>query len=632
MLQYLRKYADNLLFKLLLGFLIVSFVIAGISGILSSSSKDYVAVVDGNQYISVIDFVDAKKRQVQKLRSIYPNITSEQMKGMDLDNVILSQLITNKLLEIETANLGILIDDSIVLSVIKTTPDFHDNSGVFDKELFKRILARSNIPESDYVAQIKNDLASKALLNSIAVQITPSDALVSAVNNYNNQKLNLDLITVSTGSLPNSSPNDKEIEEFYQKNIIQYTIPEYRDIEYLVFSPQQYQSKVNVSDEELQEDLNQHLNQSSAYKLFDYYDVIFDSEDTAKEALSMLNNKRKWKNVIKEITKEDAKEFLITKQNANDIPEEIRELLSNLKEDENSNLIKSDLGYHIIKLVKITTAEINVSELKRELKQHLIDQKIEQAMFDDIQHVEDELSSGKTLDEISKQYKISISKIEMINEQGQNPQGQKHKQNPKFSNFVIEAFKLPQGQPSELFPIGESEPGYFVLGTSKIYPSKQKPLSQVRTDIIKSIVLENKMLNANKIINELNSKVGTADFTAGIKDYEVNVKITTLDLPRPNESEMQKKSAIPFENQLEIFELKPGAISKVFQTSNGDFAFAKINAIKNNDQPLSKEEAANIKNGLAYNLSSSINQEYISYLQKKYKVQVHSEVISQIGE
>ena len=44
MLQYLRKYADNLLFKLLLGFLIVSFVIAGISGILSSSSKDYVAV------------------------------------------------------------------------------------------------------------------------------------------------------------------------------------------------------------------------------------------------------------------------------------------------------------------------------------------------------------------------------------------------------------------------------------------------------------------------------------------------------------------------------------------------------------------------------------------------------------
>ena len=67
----------------------------------------------------------------------------------------------------------------------------------------------------------------------------------------------------------------------------------------------------NVSDEELQEDLNQHLNQSSAYKLFDYYDVIFDSEDTAKEALSMLNNKRKWKNVIKEITKEDAKEFLV---------------------------------------------------------------------------------------------------------------------------------------------------------------------------------------------------------------------------------------------------------------------------------------------------------------------------------
>jgi parvulin-like peptidyl-prolyl isomerase len=631
MLQHIRKYADNILFKLLLGLIIISFIIAGISGVLSSSNKDYVAVVDGNQYISVTDFIDAKKRQLQQLRSIYSNITSEQIKGLDLDNTVLSQLVTAKLLEIETANLGILIDDSIVLNVIKSNQNFQDNSGNFDKELFKSILSRSKIPEADYVAQIKNDLANKALLNTLAVQINPSAKLVNAVNSYNNQMLNLQLIAVSSKNITNSPPKEEEIVGFYQKNVTQYTIPEYRDIEYLTFSQEQYQNKVNVSDEELQEDLNQYLNQSSSNKLFDYYDVIFDSEESAKEALSMLKEKKNWKSVVKKVTGEDAKEFLITKQNANDIPEETRELLKNLKKDENSNILKSDLGYHIIKLVKSENVEINLPELKKEIKQRIIDQKIEQAMFDDVKNVEDELSSGKTIEEVSKQYKLSVNSIKMIDKQGQNQQGKKHQQIPDFTNFVVEAFKLPQGQPSELFPIGETKPGYYILSTSKIYPEKQMPLEKVKADVINALSAENKMANAKKIANELVTKLGTADFDIAIKNYKSIVNIVTIDLPRPNESQ-NRDSIIPFENQIELFELKPGGVSKVFQTSNGDFAFAKINAIKNNGKLLSKEESENIKNGLSYNLSSSINQEYIRYLEKKYKVKIHSEVISQIGE
>lgn len=631
MLQHIRKYADNILFKLLLGLIIISFIIAGISGVLSSSNKDYVAVVDGNQYISVTDFIGAKKRQLQQLRSIYPDITSEQIRGLDLDNTVLSQLVTAKLLEIETANLGILIDDSIILNVIKSNQNFQDNSGSFDKELFKSILSRSKIPEADYVAQIKNDLANKALLNTLAIKINPSAKLVNAVNSYNNQMLNLQLIAMSSKNITSNSPKEEEIVAFYQKNITQYTIPEYRDIEYLTFSQEQYQNKVNVSDEELQEDLNQYLNQSSSNKLFDYYDVIFDSEESAKEALNMLKEKKKWKSVVKKVTGEDAKEFLITKQNANDIPEETRELLKNLKKDENSNILKSDLGYHIIKLVKSTNVEINLPELKKEIKQRIIDQKIEQAMFDDVKNVEDELSSGKTIEEVSKQYKLSVNSIKMIDKQGQNQQGKKHQQSPDFINFVVEAFKLPQGQPSELFPIGETKPGYYILSTSKIYPEKQLPLEKVKADVINALSAENKMANAKKIANELVTKLGTADFDIAIQNYKSNVNIATIDLPRPNESQ-NKDSIIPFENQIELFELKPGEISKVFQTSNGDFVFAKINTIMNNGKLLSKEEADNIKNGLAYNLSSSINQEYIKYLERKYKVKIHAEVISQIAE
>ncbi len=634
MLQYLRKYANNFFIKFLLGLLIISFLVWGIGDILRSADKDYVAVIDNDIYISVIDFVETKKEQLQQLRVMYPNISQEQIESLNLNSAVLNRLVTSKLLEIESNNLGIMIDDSIALSVITKNPAFQNEAGEFDRELFKRALVSNNIPESDYVIQLKNELAIKMLMDSLSVQITPSKFLLNAVNTYNNQEYDIDLIKVVTSKLPNYRPKDNEISKFYYNNITNFITPEYRDIKYITITPEQYKNKVIILEKELQTELNQALDQINTNKIHDYYDIIFDSQELAQQAQEKFQQKTTdFAQVVLESNGEDIEEYLIRSQTTAELPKHVNDLVVNMKEGEVSNVIKSDMGYHIIKLLKTTTTKLDLKKLKQETKEHVIAQKIEQAMYEDIKKIEDELSSGETLEEIAHSHKLPIRTVLMITEQGKNNLYKEHESNPNFSNFLVNTFQLPENQPSELFSIDENSLGYYIVNTMKIHHAQQLQIDQVRKQINVTLETEHKNLSANKIINELVSKVGKSEFKETIVAYEPIVTLTSFTLPRPSESAMyHQNSIIPFDSQLEILELSPNNYSKTFQTTEGDFAFAILKSIKINPTKLSTaNNDLKLKKGLAYGLSSNIMQEYMSYLEQIHKVKIHTDVLERLG-
>lgn len=627
MLVQFRKYTNNFLVKLLMALLVASFLIWGIGDVIRSASKDYVAVVDGDQYISVSDFIDAKKKQLQQLRSVYPNITPEQIKSLNLNGVIMSQLISNKLLEVEANNLGILVDDSIVLDLITKNPAFFDDKGKFSAENFKKVLAYNGIPESDYVAQIKRELATKMLVDSVQISVNPSDQLVSAVNIYNNQIAEIDLYTVDMAKLEVKAPDEQEIENYYKANLDKFSTNEYRDLEYLTISPQTYKSKVQISEQELQEELNNALSQNVDGKLYDYYDVIFDTKEKAQNALDKLQAGGDFVKIVTEITGDDPKNFLVKSQKTIEASPEVAKMLSQLKIGQNSALINSDLGYHIIKLVKISEQKRDQEKLKSEVKAHLIDQKIEEVMYNDVKTLEDELSSGKTMAEVAKQFGLTVNKIQMIDENGFGKDGKLNDAKPSYMNFLIEAFKQPENQPSDLLNIDESSPGYYVVSVAKIYPKQQLPLTQVKSKIIADLVMEKKKAKASDIIAQALVKLDSYEKQSD------DITKTSLKINRPVDSaSLDSNSIIPKDTQIAIFELKPDGHTSAFVTTKGDYAFAVQKSISRGADKMSPQEMKGLKEGIAYNLTSGLLPEYLRYLEQKYKVVVHSDIVAQIED
>lgn len=625
MIAEFRKYTNNILVKLLMGILVVSFLIWGIGDVIRAASKDYVAVVAGDQYISVTDFLDAKKKQVQQLRAVYPNITADQIKALNINDIVINQLVTGKLLQVEASKLGIEIDDKIALDAITRTPSFMNEKGVFDPELFKKVIAYNGIPEREYVDQIKTDFAQKMLLDSLKISLNPSRLLVDAVDNYNNQTAKITLYELALNKLKVKKPTEAEVEKYYHDNIIKFTTKEYRDVEYIEILPEFYKTKVKVSDQELREEMSQALVNQSEQVGFDYYDVLFESEEEANKVLELIAKKESFDKAVKDVTGEDVIQYLIKDQRLNVKQSEIGKILSELKVGGVSNVIKNDIGFHILKLIKENKNSQDIAKVENEIKQHILQQKIEEVMYSDIKNIEDELASGKSLSEIAHDYGFALRRIESVSDQGIG-RNDKKIAIPEHTDFLVEAFKLPENQPSELLNIDDTKAGYYIVSSSKIYPAKEVPFEQVKSKAEANIIEQNEAIEAQKIMANLK-----ADITK-LNQYPDIIQKKELDLTRPNDTATNNGQIVPRNISAAIFESQPGSSSTVFALDNGNYAFAILQKLENAKKPSSDDDLKGLAKGIAYNMSSDVMQQYMSYLGQKYKVEIHSDILHQLED
>lgn len=616
MLSSFRKYTNSLIVKLMLGFLVVTFLIWGIGDVIRSASKDYVAKV-GGEYIMVGDYIESYKRQVQQLRTVYPNLNPQQLKAMNLSSVVIRQLVTNKLLELEAQNLGIIIDDSIILDVISKNPLFAGPDGKFDPEKFKRVLSYNGIVEQEYVTELKNQVAVKMLTDTLDLKLTPSKNLIEAVNNYNNQKANIKLFTVDPQKIALSNFSEDILQQYYQNHLADFTTAEYRDLEYVVITPETYQSKVNVSDQELQQEYNQVMSNNADQKQYDYYDVLFPSKEDAEAALQDVKQGKDFDQVVIQYTGQQAKDFLLNKKNTVQLPEHIKSEINKLSEGDVSPVLNGELGYHFLKLLKISNPQNNDSaKLRQEIKDHMLAQKIEEMMYSDVKSLEDDLSAGKNLAEISKEYGLKLEQLSMVDSAGANRQGTVVV--PSYSNFVEEAFKLPEQQTSEMLSIDDSAPGYFIVSTKKIYPQQQKSFAEVKSTIIKQMTQSAQLTQANNLLQE----------------FKKNRKQDEL-LKNPAAT-VKERSVVRIGGDLSpeliqaFFSLKPEEYSEIFILPSGEYAIAQLTSITNGDVKLTSEESGKLQEMLAYGFNTDLISEYMNYLEDKYKVAIHEDVLAQI--
>jgi peptidyl-prolyl cis-trans isomerase D len=253
MLNQIRKFSDSIIIKILFGMLILSFVFWGIGDVIRGANKDYVAVVDGDQYISTSEFLQAKKRQINNIKQVYPQISEQELNSLNLNQNIINSLVLKKLLEIEAKHLGILISDDLIVNKIRQEAAFKDKDGNFDPLIFKNILAHNNMIESEFAQEMKGDIANNIMMQTFATPIQIPSFLESMIDKYNKQKRKILVVTAQATKL--YTPKQSEIEEYYNKNITKFSSPEQRDIEYIYIQPSHFKDQITITEVEIKEEL-----------------------------------------------------------------------------------------------------------------------------------------------------------------------------------------------------------------------------------------------------------------------------------------------------------------------------------------------------------------------------------------
>jgi len=248
----------------------------------------------------------------------------------------------------------------------------------------------------------------------------------------------------------------------------------------------------------------------------------------------------------------------------------------------------------------------------REIEYLLIDQikKEKNGGLQKIRDIEKSLDEGKKLKDIAEKFKVAYKKLLPLDAHGFYSGGKKD--GVPNAKFLEEAFSLTEGVPSEVLKIGEN---YYVINVVKIEARYLKSVDQVKASIV-SELRDSKSVNDNAkfaadVRHELISNPGSSKYFSKAKN-----KIILLKRPR-NAAAVE---SIPVSSIVNIFTLENlGQYTDVFQLQGGGFGFAKLLEIQNPNGVPGKE----LQNALPQIFSSIANQDFMSYLHKKYKVEVY---------
>lgn len=363
MMENLRAAANHVVFKIIMGIIVASFVLTGAGNYLINGDKDYAAKVNGkNISHAQLEWV------VQKERNLRQAFTGKQLSSWETNEGlirqhVLSQLIDENLLVQYAEKLGLTVDDAQIKQAIFAIPDFRTDK-TFDNAKFLSLIGNMGLLPDEYAELMRKQLLLQQLILGIGSTsfLLPSEIdrlLAVAV-----QTREARLATFNIAALAEKQTvSDYEITASYNAHKNQYLLPEAFKVSYILMEPGAIRKKIGVDEQEIQAWYAQHHDHFNVFARKRFSIIRSNTKSDANDLLKKLQQGADFALLAKAHSTD-----LVSAKNGGDISwisdSDIRDVLkeANLSEKgQLSGVIKSsvDDGFFIIRLDDIEPAHVS---------------------------------------------------------------------------------------------------------------------------------------------------------------------------------------------------------------------------------------------------------------------------------
>ncbi|NUW66730.1 peptidylprolyl isomerase [Vibrio coralliilyticus] len=389
MMDRLREGVNSIAVKIILGLIILSFVFAGVGSYIVGGSNNSAAKV-GNVEIGRGEFEQAyqneRNRMQAQLGDYFSTLLADPNYVESFRKSVLDRMINDLLLEQHAESLGLRVSDSQVRSMIVDMPQFQVD-GKFDQEIYQASLRRAGFSPDSFAEYLRRDLVRNQLLTAIQASDFSLEGEVEAQSKLLTQTREIKKVTLSLSDFASKAElSEQEINDYYTQNPERYTRPEQVKVAYVELSAQQLKDAIDVSDEQAKQYYQEHLDKYSSEEQRRVSHILIEGDDEAKAQaiLDELNAGADFATLAEEKSddfgsaSEGGSLGWIERDVMDPAFEEAAFALK--KAGDVTGLVKSDFGYHIIKLDELKDSvakpyEEVASEIKQELKdQQAIDQ------------------------------------------------------------------------------------------------------------------------------------------------------------------------------------------------------------------------------------------------------------------
>jgi hypothetical protein len=256
MLNNIRNTADSFVMHVLLGMIAFAFVGWGIKDVLQTSNNFDLITFSDAKNISQENFLKEKAEQIHAIqRQSGTNLSEEDIKQLNIDNFIIKKLINNRIINYLVHYYNLDLTDDTVIQLIKESPNFKNEQGLFDIELFKGFLKNSYISEEDYLSDIKEHKLKNTLIGIFIESFHTPKIMVKNFIDYMAETRDVDLVQIDlkhqSKNLSIPSPTTGQLEDLYKNNLALFEVPEKRSLSYVKISNEILRKQIHNSDDEL---------------------------------------------------------------------------------------------------------------------------------------------------------------------------------------------------------------------------------------------------------------------------------------------------------------------------------------------------------------------------------------------
>jgi len=411
---------------------------------------------------------------------------------------ILDQLVVEQILENMFKDGNYRVSDARVLSEFERQPAFKGPDGKYDATTARQILAMNNITDQEYFDETRSQLLVKQIEQGIAGSyfLTRSDQ--QRLFNLENEEREVAYATFSPTQFANAEPvEDAAIQAYYDKNGDRFMSTESVSLDYAELRLEQVASQVVPTEEQLRElyDANRANYVVEEHRRARHILIPIDGENDAaalQQAQSVLAEARAGKDFA-ELAKKYSKDSTAANGGElefvakGDFPGPFEDTLFGMKVGEIAGPVKSQFGYHLIKLEEIQAGEAKPFEsVRAELDSQYRLERSGELFGDRQEEMSRLLESGETdLDKIAQALGLTRGSIaEFLRGGGAEPLGSGiDLQQVVFGDTVLNQRKI--GGP---VMIGEDR--LVLVKVTAHHKAEVKPLAQVRDEIVALIVQE----------------------------------------------------------------------------------------------------------------------------------------------
>ncbi len=569
--------------------LVCVMVFIGISNLLSEGNETDVVAKVGKEIISLNEY-----------KSLYKNYSGNFENQKKLKYDLLSTLVEQKLLINLVSDLGLKIGEDSIKDHIKNTKYFQNEKGEFNREKFYEVLHKMNITEKEYVARLKKVLPAIMLMNSLIFKenypVTFGEEIDGEIYKNRHQTRVVDIVKVTKDAVTNiPEPDNQDLLSFYEKNKSNFYYPEYRTAQYMSVGLKYFEDQIEITNEEV----DSIIEKQSLKNQIDILNLILNSKEEAEEMRKAILNK--------ELTFEQQKDIRVNNVTRDFLPEDMREKVFSLKEGEISEVFESSFGWHLIRVENIhQISDEDLTNLRKDIKLSLINQKSFQKINDFINQVNYKIYNGASVEDISNEYNLPIHTVGPMDINGKGQDGSQVLKSNTLSSFI---FSRDKNQKSYFKGVDD------VIVSVKIIdsiPSKLQSFEDSRSSVLE--------LWRNEFITQEMFKIATSVANKLKEGKNVN-NTQGIELIRKQKINNNNQN-YPSSFIKEIFNTK--TINLITTPTMHENAVI-VGLLKESYSSSGKLDT--IESG--QRVMMSLKEQLISYLESKYKIEVNHSILEE---